>query len=382
MGSGVGCAGEDTGIQAGIELLVDTCEGITEEGNVPASHSLEGRATVLAARAKSHLPASFPLKPLPVPPAAARLAGPALEHARARGFLRQDATCVGSSLMYGSGALQDSLTIQTSAKGLMDLCLSVHRCLMPINPSQGVAVASPVVPSGTGASVMLTQARAEGWEDRVPCDLGVAELKSYASRKAALYFHLNDSLAEGCGVEIDGVVRLPKRVLRDTGADCHVVSLQYLREFGISSIPGSDTLVTTSSGGEGRMLGTMPRGTMRTVLGYGTDKEVWTDQPFFVADGVEELYDLLIGTPGLKEHNAWVEPHPGVLRYHPDFATMGSSRRSCTVPIVTSVVGNAVYAAQVTQVLQSFGVRARPEWMVCSTKEGTGRKDLPVDGKG
>ncbi len=122
-------------------------------------------------------------------------------------------------------------------------------------------------------------------------------------------------------------------------------------------------------------MGLMPQGTLRTVLAHGTKNECWSDQPFYVAEGVEDLYDLLVGTPGLHALHAWTEPATAVFRYHPDFATTGSITRSCTVPMITSEVTWSTLLAHGT--IQSFGVHVRPEWGAFVTQE-TSREDTPA----
>ena len=68
--------------------------------------------------------------------------------------------------------------------------------------------------------------------ERLPTQVPMEEVREFLAAKPALVYHVQTDLANSFSIELKGRVTIPALVLRDTAANCCVVSESFLRGIG------------------------------------------------------------------------------------------------------------------------------------------------------
>lgn len=71
------------------------------------------------------------------------------------------------------------------------------------------------------------------------------------------------------------------------------------------------------------------------MLKYGTDDETVANHEFLISEGVENLYDLLLGTGDMNASNARIIPARQIMEFCPHYAVDGNTDYVACVPINT-----------------------------------------------
>ena len=188
------------------------------------------------------------------------------------------------------------------------------------------------------------------------------EVKAFLSAKPALVYHHQSDLANSFSVELDGRVTIPTLVLRDTAANCCVVSEEFLRSIGyVDWEPRVGCSVATSMGGTGYPIGRIPAGKMKAVLRKGTPFEMRTSPEFLVVKG-RTIYDVLMGINDMRVMIGEVLLWEGLYRYYPDFASHGELSWFGEVPITSA---EAVMPVLMTRF--SSNAESLSSWLSCAT---------------
>lgn len=152
---------------------------------------------------------------------------------------------------------------------------------------------------------------------------------------ATLSYHENKRASQGVVVSIDGKLLHPTRVLRDTAANCMIVSREWLLENGITGIPRGEQSVKTSTGGNGTMVGKLPLGRMRLILCKSTPFETVTEHKYMLSSGTSSLYQVLCGMDDMNRINGRVLPAEQCMEFCPRFQEDGDVSFVGRVPMKT-----------------------------------------------
>ena len=158
-------------------------------------------------------------------------------------------------------------------------------------------------------------------------------LQRYLASPAGLY-----RLDHGFSLEYSGK-SLGKMgtVLYDTGSEIGLLSQRCADMLGIK-YASSSTKISTSMGGSGNVVGEV-EGPLICVLNKGAQAECKTHSPaatrFYVVQGVEHMYDVLLSTHVAKDWAATPDPLLSLLEYRP-FLLKGDIKTKASVPLIST----------------------------------------------
>lgn len=158
----------------------------------------------------------------------------------------------------------------------------------------------------------------------------------YESQQSCIYSHSNRTVQGGLSISANDVDDVPNMALRDTGANVTCISYRYAHEvlgFAHARLRSNSLRIITSNGGSGSPVGVIPKGSITFHLKRGTQDQASSTHDVYVMQGVNDLYDVLLGTHDLLLHNAYVVPRRAVLVYCPDMHSQGSWGRTAECPM-------------------------------------------------
>jgi hypothetical protein len=172
----------------------------------------------------------------------------------------------------------------------------------------GVTTCSPAACSTTPSSDAIITERTN-WSDQ--------EHQDYLQKRPTLYYHENKQAKEGVTMTVNGMNILPHLVLRDCASDVNLINYSLLKRYGITDLEPCKRKVATSTGGLGGVCGKLAKGRVWLTLKKGTVDEATSTHEFMAVDGVDGLFDILLGTPDFHLHNITIEPRThSLIKYH------------------------------------------------------------------
>lgn len=165
--------------------------------------------------------------------------------------------------------------------------------------------------------------------------LSPEEHESYKAMHCTIYTHRPCGRASGFSVTANGIVHCTDRCLRDTGANCCCMSEEYAALLGFkrSEYAGGGTRIHTSAGSSGRSVGRIRAGRVLMSLKFGTDDAAHSTCDLEIMEGVDDLYQMLLGTPDHHLHNGHTSPLEAAFVYCPDLNSQGNFERLASVPM-------------------------------------------------
>jgi hypothetical protein len=182
--------------------------------------------------------------------------------------------------------------------------------------------------------------------------LSMEALSDYVSSKASLYTFPATRPSNGLSVKLasksNASISAPN-TMYDTGANIQIASKQWCDDNDIQ-YQTNTTPINLSNGKQERVVGCIPPGDLAITLKAGTPDELTVSPRIYVMEGVESIYDLLIGTPVMRSWGSVVDPVNATLSYRPFLLTHGDISTMTSIPM--NVVQPRDTAAAVNHALQ------------------------------
>lgn len=164
-----------------------------------------------------------------------------------------------------------------------------------------------------------------------------------------------------------------QRCIVDTGANKLLMGEECARKAGLHVVP-TDRRIKTSNG---QLSGTLGKVTecIQYVLCEGTDAEAAVVFDTYVVPGSGDMYDLLLGTPLLREWGLFIDPLTSMATYRPSWHTNRDGSKVAQLPAITIQEAAAGVASAIKSEGGEVGRRA-------GGAQGDGKGREPSGNKG